>query len=130
MNLLISVDSKKPLVRLRDDIPRACAAHKFGVLHVHDLRSKMREKGVEFDRETLIFDVCNPQQAKRVLEQHAEVATAMPCRIAAFDAGNGTTRLATLRPTGIIGLFGAGDLEVVAAEVEKTLGEIMQEAAR
>jgi len=130
MSALMSVDTTKSLARLREDVPRACADHKFGVLNVHDLQGKLREKGVEFARGTLVFDVCNPHQAKKVLDAHAEVATALPCRIAAFEIeGGARTRLATIRPTELIGLFGAAALEPVAREVEATLEAILREAA-
>ncbi len=32
------------------------AKHKFGVLHVHDLKKTMAKKGVEFERECRIFE--------------------------------------------------------------------------
>jgi uncharacterized protein (DUF302 family) len=40
----------------------------------------MAKKGVEFAHECLIFEVCQPQQAKKVLEQNMSVSTALPCR--------------------------------------------------
>ena len=130
MTTLISVDSEKPLVRLREDLPRACASRKFGVLNVHDLRQKLHEKGVDFARGALVFDVCNPQQAKKVLDARTEIATALPCRIAAFELPEpGRTRLATIRPTQLVGLFGAPELAAVAEDVERTLAAIMEEAA-
>ena len=131
MSSLFSIDTEKSLARIREDLPRACANHKFGVLHVHDLQQKLREKGLEFERGSLVFDVCNPQQAKKVLDLHMDVSAALPCRIAAFElAEGGKTRLATLRPTELIGLFGALELKDAAAEVERTMIAIMEEAAR
>jgi uncharacterized protein (DUF302 family) len=129
MSNLISIDSKKTMEALREDLPRACAAHAFGVLGMHDLRAKLREKGHALEHETLVFEVCNPMQAKKVLDAHAEVATALPCRIAAWGVEGGT-RLSTIRPTQLIAMFGAKDLASVASEVEVTLRSIMEEAAR
>ena len=57
------VESRKPLARVVKDLEAAVARHKFGVLGVHDLRARMVEKGVTFDRECRIFEVCNPRQA-------------------------------------------------------------------
>ncbi len=42
----------------------------------------------------------------------------------------GKTRLATIKPTALIGLYPNPELESVAAEVETTLVQIMDEAAR
>lgn len=111
--MLHIVESQKPLERVVKDLEEAVARHKFGVLGVHDLKAKMAEKGVPFDRECHIFEVCNPHQAKKVLEANLEISTALPCRISVFQE-RGVTRLATiyryarsLRDTGIEG-GGAG----------------------
>jgi uncharacterized protein (DUF302 family) len=98
------------------------------VLGTHDLKQKMREKGVDYDRDCLVFEVCNPMKAKRVLEENQEIATMLPCRIAAYRTDEGKTRLSTLRPTRLVELF-RGDLQQVAGEVEETLDAIMRQAA-
>ncbi len=65
----------------------AVQANHFGVMQVHNLKETMAKKGVEFERECLIFDVCQPQQAKKVLDQNMSVSTALPCRISIYDEG-------------------------------------------
>ena len=127
--MLHVVESTKPLARLIADLEQAVVRHKFGVLGVHDLKAKMAEKGVPFARECRIFEVCNPHQAKKVLEANLQVSTALPCRISVYEEG-GKTKLATLRPTALIGLYGTPELKSVAEEVEDTLVRIMAEAAR
>lgn len=111
------------------DLEAATLRHKFGVMGVHDLKAKMNEKGVDFERPCLIFEVCNPQQAKKVLEESAEISTALPCRISVYREGDETT-LATIRPTALIALFAAHGLETVAQEVEQSLTRIIDEAAQ
>jgi uncharacterized protein (DUF302 family) len=127
--MLHIVESTKPLARLIADLEQAVARHKFGVLGVHDLKAKMAEKGVPFARECRIFEVCNPHQAKKVLEANLQVSTALPCRISVYEEG-GKTKLATIRPTALIGLYGTPELKSVAEEVEDTMVRIMAEAAR
>ena len=128
--MLYSVDTEKPLAKLREDLPKACAARKFGVLSVIDLKEKMKEKGVEYGGECLIFEVCNPQKAKQTLEANPEISTALPCRISAFKTKDGKTRLSTIRPSKLIDLFGTVELKQLAGEVEEALTAIMSEAAR
>ena len=127
--MLIFVDSQKPLERVVRDLGEAVARHKFGVLGVHDLRAKLAEKGVSFDRECRIFEVCNPQQAQKVLAANLEISTALPCRISVYSEG-GKTRLATIKPTALIALYGTSELRAVAEEVEQTIQAIMTDAAR
>ena len=127
--MLIVVDSPKPLEGVVRDLEKAVARHKFGVLGVHDLRAKLAERGVPFDRECRVFEVCNPQQARKVLEANLEISTALPCRISVYSEA-GKTRLATIKPTALIALYGTLELRAVAEEVERTIQAIMTEAAR
>jgi len=127
--MLHVVESGKPLDQLVKDLEAACARHKFGVLGVHDLKAKMTEKGVPFAPECRIFEVCNPHQAKRVLETNLEISTALPCRISVYKEG-AMTKLATIKPTALIALYRNPELKAVAEEVEETLVRIMEEAAR
>lgn len=127
--MLHIVESRKPLDRVVKDLEVAVGRHKFGILGVHDLRAKMAEKGVAFDRECRIFEVCNPHQAKKVLDTNLEISTALPCRISVYEEG-GVTKLATLKPTALIDLYATPSLKDVAREVEATLEAIMAEAAR
>lgn len=128
--MLLTRDSRKPTHRVAKDLEAACAAHKFGVLGVHDLKAKLKEKGQEFSRDCLVYEVCNPVAAKRVLDTNLEISTALPCRISLYDAGGGVTRLATLRPTMLLDLFRTPALKEVAREVEETLIAILDDAVR
>ncbi len=126
--MLHIVKSKKSLTDVTRDLERAVARHKFGIMHVHDLKAKMAEKGVLFDHECRIFEVGNPHQAKTVLESNLQISTALPCRISVYQE-SGTTRLATIRPTALIAIYATPALRAVAEEVEEaTLNAIMADA--
>jgi uncharacterized protein (DUF302 family) len=127
--MLYRVNSQKSLSQVGRGLEEAAQKHRFGILGVHDLKAKMKEKGVEFDRACLIYEVCNPQQAKKVLEANAEISTALPCRISVYEEGAGVT-LATLRPTALLDMFQTPALRAVAEEVEETILKMMNEAAK
>jgi len=127
--MLHIVESRKPLDRVAKDLEEAVARHQFGVLDVHDLKATMAKKGVDFGPECRIFEVCNPHQAKKVLEANLEISTALPCRISLYEEG-GVRKLATIKPTTLIGLYSTPGLRAVAQAVEATLEAIMAEAAR
>ena len=127
--MLYRVESSKSLSQVTRDLEAAAQRHKFGVMAVHNLKDRMREKGVDFERDCLIYEVCNPHQAKKVLEANAEISTALPCRISVYQEGASVV-LATIRPTAMIELFGTPELEAVALEVEETITKIMDEAAK
>ena len=105
----------------------AVEANHFGVMQVNNLKETMIKKGVEFSRECLIFEVCQPQQAKKVLDENMSVSTALPCRISIYEEG-GKTILATLKPTILLAMFDTPQLEQVAQEVENTIVKIMKDA--
>ena len=126
--MLFKLPTDKTVSEAADALHAAVQANHFGVMHVHNLKETMAKKGVEFSRECLIFEVCQPQQAKKVLDEDMSVSTALPCRISVFEEG-GETVLATLKPTTLLALFNTPQLEGTAQEVEDALVKIMKEAA-
>jgi uncharacterized protein (DUF302 family) len=126
--MLFEINTKKPISAIDEGLKDAAARHKFGILTVHNLQETMRNKGVEFGREVYVYEVCNPHQAKKVLEANGALSTALPCRISVYQEGDGF-RIATLKPTVLMEMFGNADLAPVAKEVEEVLVAMMREAA-
>ena len=126
--MLIKVPTDKTVSDAASALQTAVQANHFGVMQVHNLKETMTKKGVEFARECLIFEVCQPQQAKKVLDADMSVSTALPCRISIYEE-DGKTILATLKPTTLLAMFNAPQLKEVAQEVEDTIVKIMKEAA-
>jgi len=127
--MLYEIESTKTIDQVCQDLENAVAEHKFGVMTVHNLKETMKKKGVEFQNECRIFEICNPHQAKRVLEKDMKLSTALPCRISVFTEG-GKVKLVTLKPTALISQFNVPDLHPVAKEVEETLVQIMNQASK
>ena len=126
--MLITLPTDKTVRDTASALQAAVDANHFGVMHIHDLKESMWKKGVEFAHECLIFEVCQPQQAKKVLDENMSISTALPCRISIYEEG-GKTILATLKPTTLLAMFNTPHLADVAQEVETTLVKIMTEAA-
>jgi uncharacterized protein (DUF302 family) len=125
---MIAFRSSKPLDALGRDLEAAVAANGFSVLAVHDLKERLTAKGVPFERACRVFEVCNARQAKAVPERDLSISTALPCRIALYDAGD-HLELATLEPTRLLSMFARPELAPVAGEIEGTLRRIMATAA-
>jgi len=126
--MLVKLFTDKTVTEAAAALQDAVQANHFGVMQVHNLKETMNKKGVEFNSECLIFEVCHPQQAKKVLEQDMSVSTALPCRISIYEE-EGKTVLATLKPTTLLAMFNVPQLEIVARDVENTIVKIMKEAA-
>lgn len=129
MENVIVVDTEKSVEEASTALERAVAEHRFGILHVHHVRQTLAAKGIALDRDVRIFDVCNPQRAKQVLDRNPLVAAALPCAIAIVGAERGS-QFVFLRPTAILGLFGAEELREAAQDIERSVTEIVEQAAR
>lgn len=126
--MLFEVKSNKSLAEIGKGLEESAARHQFGVVAVHDLKATMARKGVSYDGDCLIYEVCNPHQAKKVLENNGAISVALPCRISVYRVGN-EFRIATLLPTHLLGLFQSPALDPVAKEVEQVMVAMMREAA-
>ncbi len=126
--MLYEVETKKSLEQLDASLRAEAASRQFGVLAVHDLQAAMQKKGVAFGNKCLVYEVCNPEQAKKVLEANGAFSSMLPCRISVYSSGAGY-RLSTILPSALARLFPGNEIEPVAREVELVVKEIMQAAA-
>lgn len=125
--MLFSLSTDKPLAAVSEALQAAVLARKFGVMLVYDIPQVMEKKGVSFERECLIFEICEPHHAKEVLYSDMRIATALPCRIALYREGDRTV-LASLRPTLLLQMFNVPALAHIAEEIEEAIKAMMQDA--
>ena len=111
MEQIVVVESAKSFEDACRALEQSVAEHRFGVLHVHDLGKTLAGKGFALPFEARVFDVCNPQRAHEVLSANPVLSVALPCAISVFTEG-GKTKLAFIRPTAMLGLFGTGAQQV------------------
>ena len=110
-------------------VTRALMDRKFGVLHIHDLKKTLNGKGVPFEPECQVLEVCNPQQAAKVLADDIDLNMALPCRISVYRK-DGRTRIGMISPKAMLQqLSDLPSLQQVADEVESVLKEAIEEAA-
>src|SRR5512141_1251449 len=109
------VETAKSFDQASTDLESAVKRHGFGVLHVHDLGTALRSKGVAFDQQCKVFEVCNPGQAARVLSTDMRLNMALPCRISVFTE-KGKTRIGLIRP---LNMLSALSQDAVLARVAK-----------
>jgi len=126
--MIYKIASNRTLPEIEAALQQSATKHQFGILAVHDLRQTMQKKGVELAMDCRIYEVCNPVQAKKVLEANGAVSTALPCRISVYGT-EGAYTIATILPTALMETFNSPELTPVAWEVEVVLREMMQEAA-
>lgn len=122
------VPTSKTFNQASTDLEAAVLRHGFGVLHVHDLGATLRSKGMAFEEECKVFEVCNPAQAAKVLSVDMRLNMALPCRISVFTE-KGITRIGLIRPVPMLtALSQDATLRHVAVEVEEKLLQMVDEA--
>jgi uncharacterized protein (DUF302 family) len=122
------VDTKKSFNQASTDLQSAVIHHGFGVMHVHDLGTTLRSKGIAFDEECKIFEVCNPQQAARVMSIDMRLNMALPCRISVFTE-QGNTRIGLIKPVQMLSALSQDTALIqIASEVEGLLIQMVDEA--
>ena len=122
------VESNKPFEQAAADLDAAVKRHGFGVLHVHDIGNTLRGKGVVFEPQCRVFEVCNPLQASKVMAADMRLNMALPCRISVYTDG-GKTRIGMIKPAAILASLSQDPvLATVAREVEQQTMRMIDEA--
>jgi uncharacterized protein (DUF302 family) len=122
------VSSDKSVDQATTDLEEAVRRNGFGVLHQYDLKKTLAGKGVELPHECRILDVCNPQQAARVLTADMGMNVALPCRVSVYEDG-GQTRIGMVKPTAMLAsLSDSLELRRVAEDVELAIARMIDSA--
>ncbi len=127
MDMNYTVTTDKSFVEAIQAIKMSLPNHGFGVLNELNFQETLKTKGVDFDQDFLLLDVCNPQEAKKVLDQHLEMAFFLPCKIGVYKKA-GQTYIGMPLPTKLMGMIGNNDLLEIAQEVEDKLIAAISEA--
>jgi uncharacterized protein (DUF302 family) len=122
------VETSKSFDQASADLESAVKRHNFGVLHVHDLGSTLRSKGIAFEEQCKVFEVCNPGQAAKVLSSDMRLNMALPCRISVYTE-KGKTKMGLIKPVQMLSALSQDPALIqVAKEVEGTTIQIVDEA--
>jgi uncharacterized protein (DUF302 family) len=122
------VETEKSFEQAATDLEAAVTRNGFGVLHIHDLGATLRSKGISFEEQCKVLEVCNPVQAARVLATDMRLNMALPCRISVFTEGS-KTKIGLISPEKMLsGLSQDEDLLQVAKEVEEKTIQMIDEA--
>lgn len=123
-----TVETNKSFEQAAADLDAAVKRHNFGVLHIHDLGNTLRSKGMAFDEQCRVFEVCNPAQAVKVLATDMRLNMALPCRISVYTQ-NGRTMIGLIKPVDMLAMLSTDPALVqVAKEVEAATIRMVDEA--
>ena len=122
------VETGKSFDKATADLDAAVKRNGFGVLHVHDLGATLRSKGIAFEEQCKVFEVCNPVQAAKVLSADMRLNMALPCRISVFT-DKGKTMIGLIKPAQMLTLLSQdAALAQVSEDVENKTIQMGDEA--
>ena len=78
------IDSKKKIDEVAKRLLQNIQENGFGVLHIHNLKETMHNKGIDLGEACLIYEICNPIIAKKVLSEDMSMNMVLPCRISLY----------------------------------------------
>jgi uncharacterized protein (DUF302 family) len=129
MNHSTILDTAKSFEEACSDLKDALASHDFGLLAIHDLAGTLHSKQIAFSENCRIFELCNPQQAAKVLNVDMSLSMVLPCRISVYtDAGQ--TRIGMIRAVDLLRtLSESSELMDVAQHIDKKMTALISEVA-
>ena len=123
-----TVDTSKPFEQASTDLDAAVKRNGFGVLHIHDIGNTLRSKGIAFEEQCRVFEVCNPAQAAKVLATDMSLNMALPCRISVYTE-KGKVKIGMIKPADMLAMLSKdATLAQVAREVEEKTTLMINEA--
>lgn len=127
MNIVYEKKTDKKLNEAIDSLTEQLKENEFGVLWQLNFKDKLNEKGLDFENDYVVLEVCNPKKAKEVLEKNIHVGYVLPCKMVVREE-NDQTYIGMTRPEALIGLFDEPGLTDMAKEVEETLKKSIESA--
>lgn len=125
MDFHYTVESSKTVDQLISDLEKALQEIKFGVLWQFDIKEKLNAKGLDFEPQYKVLEVCNPFEASRVLQEDQMVGYFLPCKIVVYEDG-GKTKVGLPKPTALISMVDNDNLKSIAADIEKRLVDTLE----
>lgn len=127
MNIKYEVKVEKSFGEAVESLKKSLSVNKFGVLWELDFKDKLKEKGLEFDTNFKILEVCNPVKAKEVLSKNIEAGYFLPCKMVVYEK-KGSVYIGMIKPTELIKMMGDKELIAIAKDIEKVLKKSIDDA--
>jgi len=127
MDFNYEVKTSKTFSTAVEDLKKSLSENNFGVLWELNFKDKLEEKGLDFHQNFKVLEVCNPKQAKEVLDLHMEAGYFLPCKMVVYEKEN-SVYMGMMRPTSTIGMLGQEDLLSIAQQVETVLKKALDES--
>lgn len=115
-----TVSTNKGLEEAVESLQASLKEEQFGVLWNFDLKGKLNEKGLEFEQDFRILEVCNPKEAQRVLNENTLAGYFLPCKMVVY-VEEGTTKIGMPKPSSLTAMVEDENIQAMASDIEARL---------
>ena len=115
-----TVETDQTVEQAIESLENSLKEEKFGVLWQFDIKNTLQKKGFEFDQSYQVLEVCNPQEAQRILSENKLVGYFLPCKIVVYEDGD-KTKIGLPKPTALIQMVEDDAITGFAEDIEKRL---------
>lgn len=122
-----TVETSKGIDEAIETLEASLKEEKFGVLWNFDLKDKLHEKGLDFEKEFKVLEVCNPKEAQRVLNENVMAGYFLPCKMVVYEDG-GKTKIGMPKPTSLTQMVEDANIQAMARDIEQRLMHCMDES--
>ncbi|WP_421385450.1 DUF302 domain-containing protein [Bacillus salacetis] len=122
-----TLSTEKSIEEAINSLENSLKEEKFGVLWTFDIKEKLQEKGLEFEKEFKVLEVCNPKEAQRVLNENIMAGYFLPCKMVVYEEG-GQTKIGMPKPTSLISMLNEETMKEFAKDIEDRLIACMKKS--
>jgi uncharacterized protein (DUF302 family) len=115
-----TVGTEKSVDEAIQSLEESLKEENFGVLWKFDIKEKLQEKGLDFQKDFKVLEVCNPQEAYRVLNENEMAGYFLPCKIVVYE-DSGKTKIGMPKPSALISLLNDEKMKQFAKDIEDRL---------
>lgn len=122
-----TLSTPKTIDEAVESLEASLKEEQFGVLWTFDIKDKLQEKGLEFEKEFRVLEVCNPKEAQRVLNENTMAGYFLPCKMVVYEEG-GETRIGMPKPSSLISMLNDEKMKEFAKDIEDRLIGCMEKS--
>ncbi|MFS1515463.1 DUF302 domain-containing protein [Bacillus sp. SCS-151] len=115
-----TVNTDKPVSQILKDLEENLSKEQFSVLWSFNIKDKLNAKGLEYNQDFYVLEVCNPFDAKEVLSITNQVGYFLPCKIVVYGEQE-TNKIGMVKPTTLMSILDDANLDSKANEIEQRL---------
>lgn len=117
-----TVETEQTIEQTIHSLENSLKKEKFGVLWQFDIKETLQNKGFPFEQPYHVLEVCNPEEAYRVLSQNQLVGYFLPCKIVVYQS-DGKTKVGLPKPSTLIQMIEDDSIRELADDIENRLIE-------